>query len=68
MAEAAEPAEDRTATPPPEDENRRRFREALDRKQHQQHATAAGAARDGSQKAHGAAGPTKGRTFRRKAI
>jgi hypothetical protein len=70
MSQAAGPAEDPAATPPAatEDETRRRFREALDRKQHQQHLTAAGAGQDGSQKSHGAAGPTKGRNFRRKAI
>jgi uncharacterized protein DUF5302 len=51
-----------------EDETRRKFREALDRKQHQQHASAEGAERDGSEKSHGAKGPTKGRTFRRKSI
>src|ERR1700712_15944 len=48
-----------------EDETRRRFREALDRKQQQHHASAEAAARDGSDKSHGAQGPTKGRTFRR---
>jgi hypothetical protein len=51
-----------------EDETRRRFREALDRKQKQHHATAEAAARDGSEKSHGAQGPTKGRTFRRKSV
>lgn len=49
-----------------EDDTRRKFREALERKQQRQHATADAAARDGSEKSHGAQGPTKGRTFRRK--
>ena len=51
-----------------EDETRRRFREALERKQKRQHATAEAAGRDGSEKSHGAQGPTKGRAFRRKSI
>jgi hypothetical protein len=53
---------------PEEDETRRRFREALERKQQRHHATAEAAARDGSDKSHGAQGPTKGRTFRRKSV
>ena len=51
-----------------EDETKRKFREALDRKHQQHHATAESAAHDGSDKGHGAKGPTKGRSFRRKAI
>lgn len=51
-----------------QDETRRRFREALERKQQRQHATAEAAERDGSEKSHGARGPTKGRAFRRKSI
>lgn len=51
-----------------QDETRRRFREALERKQQRQHATADGAERDGSEKSHGATGPTKGRAFRRKSV
>ncbi len=50
------------------DDTRRKFREALDRKRHRQHATAEAAPRDGSAKAHGTAAPTKGPQFRRKAI
>lgn len=50
------------------DETKRKFREALDRKQHRHHASTEGAERDGSEKSHGAQGPTKGRTFRRKSI
>lgn len=50
------------------DETRRRFREALERKQQSNHATAQGAAQDGSDKSHGTTGPTKARQFRRKSI
>jgi hypothetical protein len=50
------------------DETKRRFREALERKQHRRHATAEGAEHDGAQKSHGAQGPTKSRTFRRKSV
>jgi len=50
------------------EETRRKFREALERKQQRHHATAEAAARDGSEKSHGAPGPTKGRTFRRKSV
>jgi hypothetical protein len=53
---------------PAEDVTRRRFREALERKQLRRHATAEAPVRDGSEKSHGAQGPTKGRTFRRKSI
>jgi len=53
---------------PGEDETRRRFREALEMKQKRRHATADAVVRDGSEKSHGAQGPTKGRTFRRKSI
>lgn len=52
----------------PEDETRRKFRAALQRKQQHSHATAEGAEKDGSEKSHGATGPTKGRTFRRKSV
>lgn len=52
----------------PEDETRRKFRAALQRKQQRSHATAEGAETDGSEKSHGATGPTKGRTFRRKSV
>ncbi len=53
---------------PEEDDTRRKFREALERKQHRQHATAESAEKDGSEKSHGAQGPTKARTFRRKSV
>jgi hypothetical protein len=48
------------------DDVRRKFREALDRKQERQHASAKAAERDGSHKSHGTANPTQGRPFRRK--
>jgi hypothetical protein len=67
----APPAPDKAAggeTVFDESETRRRFREALDRKRQRQHATAEAAARDGSEKSHGAQGPTKGRADRRKSI
>ncbi len=66
-----ETVSDKTApdeTVPDEDETRRRFREALERKQNQRHASADAVVRDGSEKSHGAQGPTKGRTFRRKSV
>ena len=37
-------------------------------KQKRRHATAEAVVRDGSEKSHGAQGPTKGRTFRRKSV
>lgn len=49
-----------------ESETRRKFREALDRKQQHQHASAEEAVDDGSSKSHGATGPTTGKMFRRK--
>jgi hypothetical protein len=61
-------SEPETAEASAADETRRRFREALDRKQQHHHATAEAATRDGSDKSHGAQGPTKGRTFRRKSV
>jgi hypothetical protein len=45
-----------------------KFREALDKKKHQHHATAEGAEHDGSEKSHGANGPTEAREFRRKSV
>lgn len=45
-----------------------KFREALEKKKHQSHATAAGAEHDGSEKSHGANGPTEAREFRRKSV
>lgn len=47
---------------------RQKFRQALARKQGRQHASARGAEHDGSDKSHGAASPTQGKPFRRKAI
>ncbi|EFQ82807.1 hypothetical protein HMPREF0063_12016 [Aeromicrobium marinum DSM 15272] len=43
-----------------------KFREALEKKNAKHHASAAGAEHDGSEKSHGANGPTGAREFRRK--
>lgn len=48
------------------DDVRRKFRQALERKQGQRHASAESAEHDGSRKSHGARGPTQARQFRRK--
>lgn len=48
------------------DDTKRKFREALERKQQQHHASAETAEKDGSDKSHGATGPTTGKIFRRK--
>jgi Family of unknown function (DUF5302) len=48
------------------DDVRRKFREALERKNQRTHATAESARQDGSDKSHGAATPTKGPNYRRK--
>lgn len=48
------------------DDTRRKFREALERKQQQHHASAETAEQDGSKKSHGATEPTQGKMFRRK--
>jgi hypothetical protein len=45
-----------------------KFREALDKKKSQTHATAEGAEHDGSEKSHGATGPTQSPEFRRKSV
>jgi len=45
-----------------------KFREALEKKKHQSHATAEGAEHDGREKSHGANGPTQSPEFRRKSI
>ena len=45
---------------------RRKFREALERKHEQQHASAKSAEHDGSNKSPGTNVPTKGPGFRRK--
>ena len=44
-----------------------KFREALDKKKHRQHASAAGADHDGSEKSHGSNRPIDQPEFRRKA-
>lgn len=48
------------------DDVRRKFRVALERKSGRHHASAASAPHDGADKSHGAAVPTKGPGFRRK--
>lgn len=53
---------------PTEDETRRRFRQALERKQQRHHATEEALERDGSEKSHGVNGPTKAMPFRRKSV
>ncbi|KAA1400179.1 hypothetical protein ASC61_13000 [Aeromicrobium sp. Root344] len=45
-----------------------KFREALEKKKGKHHATAEGAEHDGSEKSHGANGPTQSPEFRRKSI
>ena len=45
-----------------------KFREALDKKKDKHHATAEGVEHDGSEKSHGANGPTQAPEFRRKSI
>ena len=45
-----------------------KFREALDKKNSNKHASAEGVERDGSEKSHGADGPTSAREFRRKSV
>ena len=45
-----------------------RFREALEKKNSNQHASAEGVEHDGSGKSHGANGPTQAPEFRRKSI
>ncbi len=45
-----------------------RFREALEKKNASKHASAEGAEHDGSEKSHGATGPTMAPEFRRKSI
>jgi hypothetical protein len=68
----SEPVEEAMAAPQTgdakNDDLRAKFKQALDQKHKQQHATAAPAEHDGSEKGHGASGPTKERAFRRKAI
>ncbi len=45
-----------------------KFREALEKKNSKSHATAEGAEHDGSEKSHGATGPTQSPEFRRKSV
>lgn len=45
-----------------------KFREALEKKKDKHHATAEGVEHDGSEKSHGAEGPTQAPEFRRKSI
>lgn len=45
-----------------------KFREALEKKNASKHASAEGAEHDGSEKSHGATGPTMAPEFRRKSI
>jgi hypothetical protein len=45
-----------------------KFREALDKKNANKHASAEGVESDGSEKSHGANGPTSAREFRRKSV
>jgi hypothetical protein len=65
MSGTQEPADTQSETPPPEEDVRARFREALERKQAK--AKAGENHADGSSKIHDAHGPAGGRrTFRRK--
>ncbi|MCD9197112.1 DUF5302 domain-containing protein [Aeromicrobium wangtongii] len=52
----------------PKTDMKAKFREALDKKKNQHHATAEGVEHDGSEKSHGANGPTEAREFRRKSV
>ncbi len=45
-----------------------KFREALEKKNASKHASAEGAEHDGSEKSHGATGPTMAPEFRRKSV
>lgn len=45
-----------------------KFREALEKKNASKHASAEGAEHDGSEKSHGATGPTTAPEFRRKSV
>lgn len=59
-----------TAETPDEDkvDMKAKFREALEKKNNRSHATAEGVEHDGSDKSHGATGPTEAREFRRKSV
>ena len=52
----------------PKSDMKAKFREALEKKKGKQHATAEGAEHDGSEKSHGATGPTQSPEFRRKSV
>ena len=52
----------------PKADMKAKFREALDKKKNQSHATAEGAEHDDSEKSHGATGPTTSPEFRRKSV
>lgn len=52
----------------PQEDMKAKFREALEKKKSKHHATAEGAEHDGSEKSHGANGPTEAREFRRKSV
>ena len=64
MAESEGTAE----TPDDKVDMKARFREALEKKNASKHASAEGVERDGSDKSHGADGPTGAREFRRKSV
>jgi hypothetical protein len=52
----------------PKADMKAKFREALEKKKSKHHASAEGAAHDGSEKSHGANGPTQSPEFRRKSV
>lgn len=52
----------------PKADMKAKFREALEKKNNKSHATAEGAEHDGSEKSHGATGPTQSPEFRRKSV
>ena len=55
-------------TPDDKVDMKAKFREALEKKNASKHASAEGVERDGSEKSHGADGPTGAREFRRKSV
>jgi len=70
-AKKAELAKKGSTTPGPvkgESDMKAKFREALEKKNSSQHASAEGAEHDGSEKSHGATGPTMAPEFRRKSV
>jgi len=52
----------------PKADMKAKFREALEKKNRKSHPTAEGAEHDGSEKSHGANGPTQSPEFRRKSV